>query len=32
MKGAIDRMPFDQMPEEYLKHHHAKYYEELTSE
>ena len=31
MKGAIDGMLFGWMPEEYVKHHHAKYYEELQS-
>jgi len=31
MKGAINGMLFGWMPEEYVKHHHAKYYEELTS-
>ncbi len=32
MKGAINGMLFGWMPEEYVKHHHARYYEELTSE
>jgi formate dehydrogenase subunit gamma len=27
MKGAIDGMLFGWMPEDYVKHHHAKYYE-----
>ncbi|MGD2179006.1 MAG: cytochrome b/b6 domain-containing protein, partial [Anaerolineae bacterium] len=31
MKGAIDGMLFGWMPEEYVKHHHAKYYEELQT-
>jgi formate dehydrogenase subunit gamma len=31
MKGAINGMLFGWMPEEYVKHHHAKYYEEQTS-
>lgn len=30
MKGALDGMLFGWMPEKYVKHHHAKYYEELT--
>ena len=29
MKGAIDGMLFGWMPEDYVKHHHAKYYEGL---
>lgn len=29
MKGALDGMLFGWMPREYVKHHHAKYYEEL---
>jgi formate dehydrogenase subunit gamma len=32
MKGAINGMLFGWMSEEYVKHHHTKYYEELTSE
>ena len=32
MKGGLDAIRFGYMPEEYLKHHHAKYYEDLTSE
>lgn len=32
MRGAIDEMIFGWMPEEYVKSHHAKYYEELQSE
>lgn len=31
MKGALNGMLFGWMPEEYVKHHHARYYEELTS-
>lgn len=31
MKGAINGMLFGWMPEEYVKHHHAKYYEEVVS-
>jgi len=32
MKGAINGMLFGWMPEEYIKHHHAKYYEQLQRE
>lgn len=32
MKDGLDAIRFGYMGEEYLKHHHAKYYEELTSE
>jgi len=32
MKGAINGMLFGWMPEEYIKHHHAKYYEKLQGE
>jgi formate dehydrogenase subunit gamma len=32
MKGAIDGMLFGWMPEEYVKHHHAKYYEKLQDQ
>jgi len=32
MKGALNGMLFGWMPREYVKHHHAKYYEELQSE
>jgi cytochrome b subunit of formate dehydrogenase len=28
MKGAINGMLFGWMPEEYVKHHHAKYYQQ----
>ena len=31
MKGAINGMLFGWMPEDYVKHHHAKYYEELQT-
>ncbi len=31
MKGAINGMLFGWMPEEYVKHHHAKYYQELQA-
>jgi formate dehydrogenase subunit gamma len=31
MKGALNGMLFGWMPREYVKHHHAKYYEELQS-
>ena len=31
MKGAINGMLFGWMPEEYVKRHHAKYYEEVVS-
>jgi formate dehydrogenase subunit gamma len=31
MKGAINGMLFGWMPEEYVKHHHARYYEELQT-
>jgi formate dehydrogenase subunit gamma len=31
MKGAIDGMLFGWMPEDYVKHHHAKYHEELQT-
>jgi formate dehydrogenase subunit gamma len=31
MKGAINGMLFGWMPEEYVKRHHAKYYEELQA-
>jgi formate dehydrogenase subunit gamma len=31
MKGAINGMLFGWMPEEYVKHHHAKYYQELEA-
>ncbi len=30
MKGALDGMLFGWMPEKYVKHHHATYYDELT--
>jgi DNA-binding NarL/FixJ family response regulator len=29
MKGTINGMLFSWMPEEYVKHHHARYYEVL---
>jgi formate dehydrogenase subunit gamma len=32
MKGAINGMLFGWMPEEYVKHHHAKYYQELQAD
>jgi len=32
MKGALNGMLFGWMPREYVKHHHAKYYEKLESE
>jgi len=32
MKGAINGMLFGRMPEEYVKHHHAKYYQELQAD
>ena len=32
MKGAINGMLFGWMPEEYVKHHHAKYYQELHAD
>jgi formate dehydrogenase subunit gamma len=32
MKAGLDAIRFGYMPEKYLKHHHAKYYEELISE
>ncbi len=32
MKAGLDSIRFGYMPEKYLEHHHAKYYEELTSE
>jgi len=31
MKGSIDGMLFGWLPEDYLKHHHARYYEELSA-
>jgi formate dehydrogenase subunit gamma len=31
MKGALNGMLFGWMPREYVKHHHAKYYDELQS-
>jgi formate dehydrogenase subunit gamma len=31
MKGAINGMLFGWMPEEYVKHHHAKYYQDLQT-
>jgi len=31
MKGALNGMLFGWMPEEYVKRHHARYYEEVTS-
>ena len=31
MKGAINGMLFGWMPEEYVKHHHARYYQELQA-
>ncbi|MBN1955043.1 MAG: cytochrome b/b6 domain-containing protein [Anaerolineae bacterium] len=31
MKGALNGMIFGWMPEEYVKHHHAKYYQKLQS-
>ena len=32
MKGAINGMLFGWMPEEYIKHHHAKYYDKIQGE
>jgi len=32
MKGAINGMLFGWMPEEYVKHHHAKYYQKLQTD
>jgi formate dehydrogenase subunit gamma len=31
MKGALNGMIFGWMPEDYVKHHHAKYYEQLQT-
>lgn len=31
MKGALNGMLFGWMPEDYVKHHHAKYYQELQN-
>ncbi|MGD8996821.1 MAG: hypothetical protein PVH80_01820 [Anaerolineae bacterium] len=32
MKGAIDGMLFGWMPEDYVKHRHARFHEELQSQ
>ncbi|MBU0490623.1 MAG: cytochrome b/b6 domain-containing protein [Chloroflexi bacterium] len=32
MKGALDGMLFGWVPEDYVKHHHAKYYAEIAKE
>ncbi|HHE72658.1 MAG TPA: hypothetical protein ENL34_10310 [Chloroflexi bacterium] len=32
MRGSLNGMLFGWLPEEYIKHHHARYYEELVSE